>query len=248
MTEDRQLVPTLDSNNIRNASEAYGAGLWRLLTDAGNPEGVRLIALNRTLRDENERKLPFLAARVAPMPQQDLMAVLVKHAVTFGVQARTDGEWATILGVYLDALSMLPAEAVDVAFERWHRAELYPAQPGRHAFMPKPAELYALAEPTLIKLRMALHRARKAHDHIERTKPREKTEADILAIQKMAAEFKTKAIPSEARRLGRSPHEAAEALRRYGDAQVGPSGLTPAMRALRGLGPETKEGPEDLIL
>lgn len=100
-----------------------------------------------------------------------MCAELAKQAQTFHIPDRTSEQWADVLGVYLDALQPLSSEMLDEAFVRWNRSELYPREPGRHAFFPKPAELFALAERSRLEIGKALYRARRAMEHVEKLPP-----------------------------------------------------------------------------
>ena len=156
------------------------SGAVKLLTEGDDGHAaVRLIAINRTLRDEVERVAPVLAERSRAAAPEELMKRLVENAAPLGVPNRAPEEWATIFGVYLDALAVLPAEAIDEAFARWNRAELYPKEPGRHAFYPKPAELFTLAQPTHLRLRQAAWRAQRALEYVDRLPPQALTPEQV---------------------------------------------------------------------
>lgn len=217
-------------------------GLWKLLTDASSDGGsaARLISLNPTLRAEVEEKAGLIMDRSAPADPKMLALVLRQHARILAVPDQSDESWADMFGVYLDMLGPLPIESVSRAFERWHRGELYPKDPGRHAFFPKPAEVYSLAEPLMLELKMAAYRARKALEHVEAHRPREKTPEDAETIRQMLSEFRgsAKAMPGDPRRPLESPQQVAQRLREAADIPVGPSGLSALMRDRIGLPPE----------
>lgn len=186
MDEDRQprqvaLIEDLSSTG--NGSRPCSAGLWKLLTEGEDgASAIRLVAINPTLRAELDRVAPSLIGALTPADPASLMLELVRHAPALGVHAKDDGEWAALFGVYLDALADLPLGAVSEAFARWHRSELYPKDPGRHAFFPKPAELYSLAAPWWTKIRTAAWRARRAVEYVERKLPREIPEEERKAV------------------------------------------------------------------
>lgn len=225
-------------------------GLWRLLTDASNDgaSAARLISLNPTLRAELEEKAGLIMDRAMPGDPKMLALVLRRHAKILAVPDQSEEAWADMFGVYLDMLGPLPIESVNRAFERWHRGELYPKDPGRHAFFPKPAEVYSLAEPMMLELKMAAYRARKALDYVEASRPREKSPEDAAAIREMLAEFRgvAKSMPGDPRKPAESPQQVAQRLREAAAIPVGPSGLSALMREKMGLSvePISEEGPQ----
>lgn len=174
MAQDLEL--TGGAINIRTASELCSKGLWKLLSatkddeqDRTSSEGaIRIIAINPTLRDECGRILPQLQARHAPAGPEGLMAILISNAPAFGIGSKAPEEWATLFGSYLVALEPLSAEALEDAFLRWNRGEMYPKEPGRHAFYPRAAELFHLAQKSRLELGTAIWRARKALEYVDR--------------------------------------------------------------------------------
>lgn len=172
---------------------------------------ARIVALNATLRTELRTVAPALAQRAAPADQLDLMARLIEMAPTFGISNRSDGEWAALFGTYLDALAGIPLEAIDEAIMRWNRGEMYPEpkDKGRHAFFPKPVEIYTLAQPRRLELSKVAYRARKALEAPrvearERGKPSEDDKARVAA---MLAEVKAGVRGVPANPLGATPAE-----------------------------------------
>jgi hypothetical protein len=61
---------------------------------------------------------------------KSIMEVLVRHATVFGITAKSSEEWASLFGVYIETLWDLPPAAIEEAFARWNRGELYPKTPG----------------------------------------------------------------------------------------------------------------------
>lgn len=230
MDEDRQprQVALIEppSGNARSSTPC-SPGLWKLLTEGEDGgSAIRLVAINPTLRREVETVTPNLLASLAPAGDMALMALLVEHATTFGISVKNKAEWAAILGVYLDALADLPLGAVSEAFARWHRSELYPKDPGRHAFFPKPAELYSLAAPWWTKIRTAAWRARRAVEYVERKLPRDIPEEERLAVAEALKTFaeqlaKKREIPRAPMGPRMSRHAMAEQIMRTAPKIVG---------------------------
>jgi hypothetical protein len=174
--------------NIRTASELCSKGLWKLLAvskedeDRGSRDGaIRIIAINPTLREECGRILPQLQARHAPAGPEGLMKVLVENAPAFGIAAKSAKEWGALFQSYLAALEPLSVEALEDAFLRWNRGEMYPKEPGRHAFYPRAAELFHLAQKSRLELGTAIWRARKALEHVDRLPKPEPTPEERAA-------------------------------------------------------------------
>lgn len=173
MAQDLEL--TGGALNIRTASELCSKGLWKLLAmskedeDHGSRDGaIRIIAINPTLREECGRILPQLQARHAPAGPEGLMKVLIENAPAFGIAAKSPKEWGALFQSYLAALEPLSIEALEDAFIRWNRGEMYPKEPGRHAFYPRAAELNHLAQKSRLELGTAIWRAKKAMEYVER--------------------------------------------------------------------------------
>lgn len=140
---------------------------------------VRHLATSPGFRAEVEVLLPELRAAVAPIEHNDLLMKLMIAAPTYQIPDRPPAQWAALFAPYLAALEGLSAEMVDDAFLRWSRGEMYPQQPGRHAFYPKPAELHHLAQKSRLELHKALTRARKALDYVERLPPQTLTPEQV---------------------------------------------------------------------
>ena len=225
----------------RPASEICSKGLWRLLTDTGieRAEAVRLIGLNPKLRGELEHILPILEAKAAPLTPEVLAERLARQWVTFSVPDRSAAEWAAMVAPYLDALAPLSADMIDDAFIRWNRSELYPDQPGRHAFFPKPAEIYALAERSRLELAGAAFRAREAAKRIDQKAVAAPTVVDrarnrqaLIDAGMMTEDGRVilpevKGVPPASRPTGETPHQMAERLRAAAEDDPAPADETP---------------------
>lgn len=127
---------------------------------------VRLIAINKTLRAEAERLLPTLAKLREPAEQEEILAVLVRHAPHYGVQAKSGAEWAALFGAYLDALNGLSVYEIEDAFVRWNRGEAGDLR--MVGFYPKSGQLHLLAQKAKHELAMAAYRARLAAEYVEK--------------------------------------------------------------------------------
>lgn len=200
-------------------------GLRKLLVE-GDDAGAacRLLALNAKLRDEARELQPAIEHELEPAARTDLLPLLIRQAIVFGVPDRRPEAWAELLDVYLQALEGFSVAAVEDGFARWNRGELYPAQPQRHAFFPKPAELVTMAAPHKRDLQMARYRVRKALEHVAKTGHAWTPERKAAERQKMIEmglltadgkpnfQIAGKTIPGELRPT-RTPQQVAEQLR-----------------------------------
>lgn len=130
---------------------------------------IRQVALTPSLRTEAQQFLAVLDGRVHDSPAEPtrLYAELVRHALALGVADRSDAEWADLFSIYEKTLAQFSLTAIQGAFLRWNRCELYPKEPGRHGFFPKPAELFELAQREMNEARIAHYRAKKALEFVE---------------------------------------------------------------------------------
>lgn len=175
--------------NIRSASELCSKGLWKLLTEFRDDEdnsssrdgALRIIAINPKLRDECRQILPELQQRHEPAGPEGLMVILIRNAAAFGLAGKKPGEWATLFSTYLEVLEVLSAEALDDAFLRWGRCEMYPKEPGRHAFYPRAPELFHLAQKSRLELGSAIWRAKKALEWVDKLPRPEPTKEERAA-------------------------------------------------------------------
>lgn len=191
---------------------------------------VRLIAINPTLRAEAERLLPILTRASQPAADEEVLAILVKHAPAYGVHAKSDGEWAALFGSYLEALEGLPAYAVEEGFVRWNRGEGH-KDLAMSGFYPRPPQLYQLVQLSRNELGMAKYRAQKALEFVEDRGLEWTPERKAAERQKMidAGYLNPDGTPNmtglgprtmpQDRKPSRSPQEVAEELRRS-DAQA----------------------------
>lgn len=146
-----------------------------MTTSVDSSDGAsRLIALNAKFRAEVGELYPALEAWAGPAPPDLLLELLIFKTPSFGLAPLSGpSEWRAFFASYLEALAVLPLEAVAVAFTRWSRGEFFKAEKdkGQAAFYPKAVQLFELAQPTYLELRAALYRAKKAITHVEKLPP-----------------------------------------------------------------------------
>lgn len=227
--EGRAVVPAaanlpLVGGESSKCSDLCGPGLWRLLSEGEDRDGaIRLITINQTLRARLADVAPGLAERAAPIDPEELMVRLVKLWMALRLPERTTQEWEATTEVYVDTLGQIPAEAIDTAILRWNQAEMYPDQPGRHAFFPTPAELFHLARPRHLLIAKAAYRAQLAMKRVTQAPPKALAAPDrsgrreqliregvLTPDGKLALQLKGFS-PQAGRR--ESPHALAERLR-----------------------------------
>lgn len=163
--------------------------------------------------------LPALEAAKAKAEDADLLRVLIRHAPTYALTVKHDGEWAQIFGVYLDALEGFSVHALEDAFVRWNRGEDM-KDPHMGQFFPKPAQLVHLANKAKKDVWMAAYRARKALEGVDNAPPPKPTPEERQAVgEQLAALGATlgtsvalKPLP-EAMRPRMTPQQVAERLR-----------------------------------
>ena len=177
----------LVGGEVTRASDLFSPALWRLLTDGTIEwrEAARRIAFGANLRAECAANAPVLAQRAAPADRMELAEYLARQRVVFGIPDQSEELNAAMMAPYYTALERVPLEAVKEAFARWNRGEAYPKEPGRQAFYPRPAEVYKLAEPTMLALSMAAYRAGRALEQTE--KERGSMSQDERAVQRAEA-------------------------------------------------------------
>lgn len=174
------------------------------------------MAINPSLRAQLPGTLEALEVLAKPADPQWLLEKLAVEAPGLGLPARSPGEWLAIFTAYLDHCSTLTAEAVTSAFARWHANEMYPDEPGRHGFFPRPNELNHLGAQAMNDNLNAQFRARRAMAYVEKLPPPKQTDEDRAKVREMMAEFrgvKPKTMPADPGRLARSRHEAADRFR-----------------------------------
>lgn len=181
----------------------------------------RLIAINPTLRDQARAMLPALEAAKAKAEDVDLLRVLIRHAPTYALTARHDGEWAEMFGVYLDALEGFSVHAVEDAFVRWNRGEDM-KDPHMGQFFPKPAQLVHLANKAKTEVWMAAYRARKALEGAERSETPKPTLEERQAVGEqlaaLAGSLTVKPLPDYVKpRL--TPQQVAQRIRDLGEEE-----------------------------
>jgi hypothetical protein len=158
-----QLALVGGHRNATKAQEECSEGLWRCLTESeGAEDAVRKIARNPTMLDEAKAAAPRLAARTRPGGAEAVLAALVPLKTVYGLGDKSEGEWVAFWGAYVDALEVLPAEAIVEAIVIYNR---------QGAHFPKPGELFKIADVAAKNLHIAAYRAKKAADYRERHAP-----------------------------------------------------------------------------
>lgn len=199
------------------------------MTGSGDAKGAaRIIAINSKLREEAQAQLPWLEKALEPAKPEEILSLLLRQAPTLNMKGLSDEAYALVFEPYLEVLRELPLCALEEAFLRWHRGELYPKDVGRHAFMPVPAEIYKLAEPARNELGKAKNRivlAMKAVDNRpkpeptpeERARVRAEMEAQGFLVDGKFVLPKAKSPPPRPAPTGETPQQMAERLRSVAD-------------------------------
>lgn len=151
--------------------------------------------------------------RGQPATALEIIAELIKLLPVYGVTDRTDEEAASLFVSYVEALGVLPLEAIREGIIEVNREA---------TFFPRPGEIFKKAEPHAHPLRVAAYRAKRAAEWVERNPP-PKTDAERAADRQRAIDegildangkvilnFKPVAPP----RPRETQQEAAERLRR----------------------------------
>ncbi len=176
---------------------------------------ARLIAINPTLKSQAEQLLPALERAKDAAEDGEIMRVLIRHAPTYAITAKSNAEWAELFGVYLDALAGFSIHAIEDAFLRWNRGEDM-KDPAMGQFYPKPAQLVALATKAKNEVWMAAYRARKALEFSEVAAPRKRTDDEVTEVAQgfrdLVETFKAKTIPEDLKPT-RTPADVARELR-----------------------------------
>lgn len=226
-TTQAELIPASTDQLESSAPWSKGLGSLLLQDDAdgrsdARKSAIRLIAINATLRAETECLLPKLEAAKAPASRDEIIAVVMREMLAWGVPAKHAAEWGVTYASYADALEGLPLYAIEDGVVRWNRAEGH-RDLSMGGFPPRPAQLFALANEAKRELFMAAYRAKLALQHVEKqgvewTPERKRAErAKMIAMGlltedgKPAFSIKAKSMPSLAPRV--SQHEIAERIR-----------------------------------
>lgn len=152
-------VPALPNRNAplaKPTSPALSQGLRLLLEcESSADEAVSGILANPALHAEVRAALPALLARVGGCGEDHVSKVVGRRLATYPQPERSDEEWTAWWSDYHDALSDLPAEALEAGMRAWVR------RPDAE-FMPKPGQLRELALKAGEPLWTAASRARRA--------------------------------------------------------------------------------------
>lgn len=151
--------------------------------------------------------------RGQPADPDEIISALFLLLPVYGVTDRTDEEAASLFVSYVEALGVLPLEAIREGIIEVNREA---------TFFPRPGEIFKKAEPHAHALRVAAYRAKRAADWVEKNPP-PKTDAERAADRQAAIDAgildaNGKVIlnfkPTSESRPRETQHEAAERLRR----------------------------------
>lgn len=172
--QNNELPMTQPATETNPRLPCYSPGLSKLLhAEGADSQGaIRIIAINPVLRAEAEALLPQVRQALAPSNGSDILTVLVNREPQFGIPQMTEGQAAERYGDYLDDLEGFSAAIVFEAFRAWRRCEMYPDQPGRHAFYPRGAEIRTLAQRVQSKLGQAQYRCKLALEYVDKAPPK----------------------------------------------------------------------------
>lgn len=205
--------------NARTVSDAISTQLNDVLlseaTDAS--DAARIIGRNELLLTECRVMLPHVTRMVAGAGYDGVYRALQPLVILFGAPDFGKGREGDLLleswtVIYAKALHKLTVESLEHAVDQW----IVKGKP----FFAKPSELYALAEPVHLRANMAAWRMRRAVEMADKAHGHTEISDDERALVKaqfddLKRQMGVKANPMAApQRLGRSPHEAAEDLRR----------------------------------
>lgn len=173
-------------------SKTCSKALWALLTTTAEvEETTRRISSSPALLDETREMANVLAGQLVGAGAETVAAVIAKTMAHFGVRDLPAQQQRSVLAPYIETLAEVPKVCLLQALRAWHRCELYPDEPGRHAFMPRASEIYALAKPRTEKLRKAAYRAKRVIEYQPKA-PRPPPSAEEKAkVQAMLAEFRS---------------------------------------------------------
>lgn len=213
------------SSGTMPAQRLLSPGLKKLLTQGEDSGGAcRLIALNATLRGECERALPMLERAKEPAAREEVLEVVARRMVAYGVTTNLAFQNGVTWESYLAGLEDLPLYAIEDAFDRWDRGEGTKGNLAAAGFAPRPAQVAMLAQAAKAEVWMAAYRARKALEHVEKTQgrdvPPEVRKAVGADLAALAASLKGgKGMPNIPR-AGSTPQEAARRLREAAGRQA----------------------------
>lgn len=243
--EDKQLALISPQSVMQPECEALSPGLKKLLTQGDDSGGAcRLIALNRTLRAECERMLPMLEMQKAPAERADVLEIIARRMVAYGVTENLAFQHGVRWDSYVAGLAGMPANAIEDAFDRWDRGEGTGGNMTYAGLPPRPPQLALLAQVGKTEIWTAAYRAKKALDHVEKEAQHFTPEQRAAERQKMIEAgylnadgspnltLSAKAMP-EPHRPRHSPSEVAAQLRatdaaaRHGGAPISRKHIEP---------------------
>jgi len=174
----------------------------RLSSDGKTDDVVRELACDPVMRADAIAARSALERRQRPCGAEGVAILIMPLVGVYGLADRNEEQWASFWKTYIDVLGELPFDALEAAVKAYAREGEY---------FPKPAQLYKLAEPIAIKIRVAAWRAKRIAEY----KPpiaRQISDEDRQKVRAMLAEFKLTPPPVPATR--ETPQQMAERLRK----------------------------------
>lgn len=207
----------------RSVVERCSGALRRLLTNEAIPWRIAVddIAKNPILAAEVVRIHRDLQIALSPSSEMALRIELATRRDIFPMIDLPEETWEMLWNSYVDALKDFSVDVVREAFAMWNRCELYPKDPGRHAFFPSAAELFALSKKYVDGLRMISYRAKHAVTAAEQRKnvSASPTEDERTKVREMMAEVKKQPLPTF-NASSFTPQQMADRLRAYETLQA----------------------------
>lgn len=141
----------------KTASEECSPGLWRRLTDKGVGffQAADELAASPAMRGELELVNAQLQRHAGPCGPKSVVSLLVPLVTLYGVSDKSEREWATFWGFYIEAMRELPYAALKAGVEEY-------VSDAKSEFFPKPGPLKAICLRHAAPLITAASRARRA--------------------------------------------------------------------------------------
>jgi hypothetical protein len=153
------------------------------------------------LVDEVVAAYPAIMASVAPGGDRSVRGVVMRRYAIYPQPDRSDAEEAAFQADYFDALSDLPAEALEAGMRAWIK------RPDAR-FLPKPGELRAMALDAGVKLYTAASRAKTVMRRLDENRvfvPKETAAERAAAVQEMLKGLRAKSAGNAQQDSGEHP-------------------------------------------
>lgn len=206
-SQQLDLIPARNATTAR--AECSPALFARLSSDAKTDDVVRELAADPVIRADAIAARSALERRQRPCGAEGIAILIMPLVGVYGLADRNEEQWASFWKTYIDALGDLPFDALDQAVKSYAR---------EGEFFPKPAQLYKLAEPVAIKIRVAAWRAKRIAEYKAPVVKRV-SEEDRAKVRAMLDEFKVKPLPPSATK--ETPQQMAERLRKLAEPAGG---------------------------